>query len=67
MTRFPGQETFKSRVVHSSDLDSLTEHDVEGKNVIVIGSGASGVEVDLHCPASWFSIDWLFRRQPNLQ
>jgi dimethylaniline monooxygenase (N-oxide forming) len=47
-TTFPGQERFKGRVVHSSELDSLTREDVEGKVVAVVGSGASGVEAAEH-------------------
>ncbi|EPQ60566.1 FAD/NAD P-binding domain-containing protein [Gloeophyllum trabeum ATCC 11539] len=34
-------ETFQGQVIHSSELD---EADLEGKTVLVIGSGASGVE-----------------------
>ncbi|KAH8105192.1 FAD/NAD-P-binding domain-containing protein [Cristinia sonorae] len=34
----------KGPVVHSSELDKLSEDHVKGKEVIVIGSGASGVE-----------------------
>ena len=35
------EETFEGIVVHSSELDDV---DLEGKKVVVIGSGASGVE-----------------------
>ncbi|CAL1702592.1 unnamed protein product [Somion occarium] len=34
----------KGPIVHSSELDSLDEDAVKGKTVLVIGSGASGVE-----------------------
>jgi hypothetical protein len=37
----PGGEIFQGQIVHSSELDDL---DCEGKTIIVIGSGASGVE-----------------------
>jgi NADPH-dependent glutamate synthase beta subunit-like oxidoreductase len=35
------EETFSGTIVHSSELDDT---DLQGKNVVVIGSGASGVE-----------------------
>jgi cation diffusion facilitator CzcD-associated flavoprotein CzcO len=35
------KSTFKGIIVHSSELDKL---DLEGKTIVVIGSGASGVE-----------------------
>lgn len=36
--------TFSQTIIHSSQLDSLPVWKLEGKNVVVIGSGASGVE-----------------------
>lgn len=41
MMRFPGIESFKGEHVHSSRLDGV---DLEGKTVVSLGSGASGVE-----------------------
>lgn len=41
--RFDGEEKFKGRIVHSSQLDGL-ENEAKGKNVLVIGGGASAVE-----------------------
>lgn len=38
----PGLENFKGEKVHSSQLDGV---DMKGKNVIVIGGGASAIEV----------------------
>lgn len=37
----PGQEKFKGEIYHSSQLDGK---DVKGKNVLIIGGGASAVE-----------------------
>lgn len=37
----PGQEKFKGEIYHSSELDGKN---VKGKNVIIIGGGASAVE-----------------------
>ncbi|KAK5167813.1 uncharacterized protein LTR77_007512 [Saxophila tyrrhenica] len=37
----PGQENFKGRIVHSSQLDGV---DAKGKKVLVIGGGASAIE-----------------------
>ncbi|KAK7682058.1 hypothetical protein QCA50_015022 [Cerrena zonata] len=34
----------KGPIIHSSELDSLDEDRVKGKTIVVIGSGASGVE-----------------------
>lgn len=38
-----GQEKFKGKIVHSSQLDGLAE-DAKDKNVLIIGGGASAVE-----------------------
>ncbi|GAA5831136.1 hypothetical protein JCM11251_005157 [Rhodosporidiobolus azoricus] len=38
---FDGQDSFRGQVLHSSELDQA---EVEGKKVVIIGSGASGVE-----------------------
>ncbi|KDQ22813.1 hypothetical protein PLEOSDRAFT_1051364, partial [Pleurotus ostreatus PC15] len=40
----PGDETFAQTIIHSSQLDTIPGWKLEGKNVVVIGSGASGVE-----------------------
>ncbi|WFD23403.1 hypothetical protein MEQU1_002092 [Malassezia equina] len=37
----PGQDKFKGKIVHSSQLDSV---DFKGKRVLIVGGGASGVE-----------------------
>ncbi|SCV72516.1 BQ2448_4053 [Microbotryum intermedium] len=39
---FPHKDKFKGRLLHSSQLDSIG--DLKGKKVVVLGSGASGVE-----------------------
>jgi len=41
MPKMPGMETFKGEIYHSS---KLTGKDAKGKNVVVIGGGASAVE-----------------------
>jgi hypothetical protein len=37
-------DTFEGEILHSSELDSLDEGALEGKRIVVIGAGASGVE-----------------------
>lgn len=41
MVTIPGQDKFKGDIYHSSELDGKN---VEGKNVLIIGGGASAVE-----------------------
>lgn len=41
MIKLPGQEDFKGKIIHSSQLDDV---DFKGKNVLIVGGGASGVE-----------------------
>lgn len=41
MIEIEGQDDFAGQVLHSSQLD---EADLKGKRVVIIGSGASGVE-----------------------
>lgn len=41
MSKLPGQEKFKGDIYHSSQLDGK---DVKGKNVLIVGGGASAVE-----------------------
>ncbi|KAK4702535.1 hypothetical protein P7C70_g3687, partial [Phenoliferia sp. Uapishka_3] len=43
---FRGQESFRGTVLHSSQLDGA---DLKGKKVVIIGSGASGVEAAELC------------------
>lgn len=38
---FDGQDSFKGEILHSSQLDDAQ---LEGKKVVIVGSGASGVE-----------------------
>ncbi|EIW74220.1 FAD/NAD(P)-binding domain-containing protein [Coniophora puteana RWD-64-598 SS2] len=47
--------TFKGTVLHSCELDSATEEMIRGKNVVVVGSGASGVE----------AVETLLERKPK--
>ncbi len=37
----PGQDAFKGKIVHSSELDDV---ELSGKKVLIVGGGASGVE-----------------------
>ena len=41
MIELDGSDQFRGKIVHSSQLDDL---DMDGKRVVVVGSGASGVE-----------------------
>lgn len=41
MIEFEGQDSFKGKIIHSSQLDNAQ---LKGKRVVIIGSGASGVE-----------------------
>ncbi|WFD04438.1 hypothetical protein MOBT1_003148 [Malassezia obtusa] len=41
MIHLPGEKNFKGKIVHSSELDSI---DFKGKNVLIVGGGASGIE-----------------------
>ena len=46
MAEIRGQETFNGQVLHSSQLDDA---ELEGKRVVIVGSGASGVEAAELC------------------
>lgn len=39
--KLPNQESFKGKIVHSSELDNV---DLKNKHVLVVGGGASGIE-----------------------
>jgi cation diffusion facilitator CzcD-associated flavoprotein CzcO len=58
---YPGQSTFRGRQLHVADYVSAEEF--EGKHVIVVGGGISGVglldEISLVTTTSWFT-----RREP---
>ena len=41
MIDFEGTDQFTGKIVHSSQLDDI---DLKGKKVVIVGSGASGVE-----------------------
>jgi dimethylaniline monooxygenase (N-oxide forming) len=41
MVNFKGSDSLKGKILHSSQLDGA---DLEGKKLVIIGSGASGVE-----------------------
>ena len=41
MIKLPGQERFKGKIIHSSQLDNT---DFKNKKVLIVGGGASGVE-----------------------
>lgn len=42
---FPGQEGFKGQVYHASQHKDASEYDVEGKKVVVVGTGNSGHDI----------------------
>jgi len=44
MIEIEGKDEFNGRVVHSSELDKLKSEEIQGKKIVVVGSGASGVE-----------------------
>lgn len=44
MIELKDQDKYGGRVVHSSNLDQLKPEEIKGKRVVVVGSGASGVE-----------------------
>lgn len=59
MIDIEGQDDFAGQVIHSSQLD---EADLEGKKVVIVGSGASGVEsAELAVSKGAKSIDVLAR------
>jgi dimethylaniline monooxygenase (N-oxide forming) len=41
---FPDEDKFGGNILHSSQLDHLDDREVESKRLLIIGSGASGVE-----------------------
>ena len=43
--RFPGQTRFKGTVYHGSEHLDAGQHQPEGKNVIVVGTGNSGHDI----------------------
>ncbi|KAF8323346.1 FAD/NAD(P)-binding domain-containing protein [Clavulina sp. PMI_390] len=44
MVDLKDKDKYGGRIVHSSDLDSLKPEEIKGRKIVVVGSGASGVE-----------------------
>ena len=44
MIKLKDEDKFGGRIVHSSELDQLESEEIKGRRVVVVGSGASGVE-----------------------
>ncbi|CZT14725.1 related to ACB 4-hydroxyacetophenone monooxygenase [Ramularia collo-cygni] len=69
--KIAGQDNFKGRVIHSSELDPEA---VKGKNVVIIGGGASAVEaLEFSCDNGAASAKvlarserWFIPREPRL-
>ncbi|MFF0575300.1 FAD-dependent oxidoreductase [Streptosporangium saharense] len=59
--RYPGQETFAGRQLHTADYVSAEEF--AGKHVVVVGGGASGVQLLMEI-ARVATTTWVTRRPP---
>lgn len=59
--RYPGQETFAGRQLHTADYVSAEEF--VGKHVVVVGGGASGVQLLMEI-ARLTTTTWVTRRPP---
>lgn len=44
MIELKDQDKYGGRIVHSSELDQLKPEEIKGRSIVVVGSGASGVE-----------------------
>ncbi|WP_236788957.1 NAD(P)-binding domain-containing protein [Amycolatopsis sp. GM8] len=60
---YPGQETFRGRQLHTADFQSVEEF--RGKHVIVVGGGASGVQLLLEIAEVASGTTWVTRREPE--
>ena len=61
--RYPGQETFRGRQLHTADFQSAEEF--RGKHVVVVGGGASGVQLLLEIAEVASGTTWVTRRPPE--
>ncbi|MFI9456488.1 NAD(P)-binding domain-containing protein [Amycolatopsis sp. NPDC052450] len=59
---YPGQETFRGRQLHTADYTGVG--DFRGKRVVVVGGGASAVQLLLEMAPFTRSTRWVTRRPP---
>jgi cation diffusion facilitator CzcD-associated flavoprotein CzcO len=59
--RYPGQETFRGRQLHTADY--TTREEFAGKHVVVVGAGASGIQLLMEI-AEITTTTWVTRRPP---
>ncbi|MGX1882992.1 NAD(P)-binding domain-containing protein [Streptomyces sp. NPDC055287] len=60
--RYPGQETFRGRQLHTADYPGPREF--AGQRVVVVGGGASGVQHLMEIAAVAAGTTWVTRRAP---
>ncbi|WP_091504524.1 NAD(P)-binding domain-containing protein [Amycolatopsis sacchari] len=60
---YPGQERFRGRQLHTADFESVEEF--RGKHVVVVGGGASGVQLLLEIAEVASGTTWVTRREPE--
>jgi cation diffusion facilitator CzcD-associated flavoprotein CzcO len=60
--RYPGQETFRGRQLHTADYRGPA--DFAGKRVVVVGGGTSAVQILLEVADVAASTAWVTRRPP---
>ncbi|MEV4624584.1 FAD-dependent oxidoreductase [Asanoa sp. NPDC049573] len=60
--RYPGQETFRGRQLHTADYRGPA--DFAGKRVVVVGGGTSAVQILLEIADVAASTAWVTRRPP---
>ncbi|NKQ54152.1 NAD(P)/FAD-dependent oxidoreductase [Amycolatopsis sp. K13G38] len=60
---YPGQETFRGRQLHTADFQSAEEF--RGRHVVVVGGGASGVQLLLEIADVASGTTWVTRRPPE--
>ncbi|GHF49040.1 cation diffusion facilitator CzcD-associated flavoprotein CzcO [Amycolatopsis bartoniae] len=60
---YPGQETFGGRQLHTADFQSAEEF--RGQHVVVVGGGASGVQLLLEIAEVASGTTWVTRREPE--
>jgi cation diffusion facilitator CzcD-associated flavoprotein CzcO len=59
---YPGQETFRGRQLHTADFQSVEEF--RGKHVVMVGGGASAVQLLLEIAPVASGTTWVTRREP---
>lgn len=60
---YPGQETFSGRQLHTADFESAEEF--RGQHVVVVGGGASAVQLLLEIAEVASGTTWVTRRPPE--